>query len=70
VKARFSIFLNNNPTYLGFTPVDLVLLAIGLFLGMIFKTSTLVGSLIGLGFIYFKKLLVKKNIGLYRPKFF
>ena len=64
MKARFPIFLNNNPTYLGFTPVDLVLLAIGLFLGMIFKTSTLVGSLLGLGIIFIRKTLGHKILTL------
>ena len=62
MKVSFPIFLNNSPTYLGFTPLDLVFLAIGLFLGMLFQTSTLVGAFIGLGIISLRRLLDSRGV--------
>ena len=62
MRASFPIFLNKSPTYLGFTPQDLVLLAIGLFLGMLFRTSTLVSAFIGLGIISLRRLLDSRGV--------
>ena len=57
IRATYPKFLSHNPKFLGFTLIELSLVAIGLFLSLLFQFNGILGLVISLILIAAKRLI-------------